>query len=112
MPKKNSRDYNTMGIILIGLGAIIAVLGLVLMGLGLVPLLNLEFSGVLSMAIGMFMVFIGGSLIMIGIYKKSLGSIGAKSGYIAKETAWATEKNSEALAKGLAKGFKKGLREK
>lgn len=74
---------------------------------------NFDFSiGPIAAFAGFFLVFLGGSFVIVGIIMWFYSSIGKTSKRITKETASAAEISTEALGKGLAKGLKKGFNEK
>lgn len=111
MSKKMSRDFNSMGMILIGLGLFIGIVGIIsMMAGGAVSHQSWTFSRGFRYAFWNATYVYRRNNDYNWNIKKFLGSIGKESSYIAKETAPATEISTEAWAKGLAKGIKKGLR--
>jgi hypothetical protein len=105
----------TAGIVL---GVILLVIGLALAILGLTKFTgstqNTEnlMGGFASASSGIFMIFIGGVLIIIGVAIIYLVNIGKIFSYVAKETSPGTEKITHAVGKGLASGIKEGIKNK
>ena len=100
-----------IGVILIVIGLALAIFGLTsFMGSTQDPE-NLM-GGFTGASSGIFLIFIGGVLIIIGAAIIYLANIGKIFSYMTKETAPGIEKGSHALGKGLASGIKEGLKNK
>ncbi len=108
------RKGQILGISLLGVGGVITVLGLILLISNLFPNItgDMGFEDIfgamgqsfIGSFISMIMLFVGGVMVIIGIYILFFSNIGKIAAYVADETAPATTTVSSAVTKGLREG--------